>query len=98
MRGLQLGKSLLKYSRGSGNNKASPIKNFFAKRESKSDIAIKKKFGSRMGSHGKDFKIGKKFSSGMSSKSISPSVDEFDSMMSGVAGKSSKKSMFRKKM
>jgi hypothetical protein len=76
-------------------------------RRSKQEMAGKQMFGSRRGSHGKDFKIGKKFrgvgkgigrAGSMKSGGISPSVDEFDRMMSSVSGKSNnKKKMFSRK-
>jgi len=61
-------------------------------RHSKQHMVEKKMFGRRMGRHGKDFQIGKKFKSkkakdvnmsmkGMSSHSIGPSTEEFDDML-----------------
>jgi hypothetical protein len=69
-------------------------------RISKQHIVEHKMFGSKRGKTGKDIKIGKKFHRGMSSKltgdikseGISPSIAEFDKMMSSVIGKSGKKS------
>lgn len=61
-------------------------------RHSKQHMVEKKMFGNKKGMHGKDFLIGKKFKSTgakdtgvtkpMSFKGISPSVEEFDKMMS----------------
>jgi hypothetical protein len=75
-------------------------------RISKGDIAAHKMFGSKR----KGIQIGKKFrkkgkgvmhgsvSAKMpKSSAISPSIDEFDKMMSKVVGKSPKKSMFSRK-
>lgn len=98
MKGLGIGPSLMKYSSGSGmNSNASPIKNFFAKRNSKQELLANKKFG---GSRGKTPKIGKKFAGNIKSSSISPSTEEFDNMLSNASGSSSnfskKKSMFSK--
>lgn len=71
---------------------------------SKQHLSEQKMFGSKR----KGIQIGKKFKRGMSSKltgdmkssGISPSIEEFDKMMSNVAGKNSKgfskKSMFSK--
>jgi hypothetical protein len=91
----------IKFSSGSGlNNNSSPVKSFFTNRKSKQQLAANKMFGSRLGKHGKDFKIGKKFSSNksMKSSSISPDVDEFDDMLSKASGNSKpKKSLFSKR-
>ncbi|SRR6266571_3260253 len=69
-------------------------------RSSKQTLTEGKMFGSRFGRHGKDFQIGKKFGKKKGSGSraggrfgnfksggISPSVDEFDKMMSKVSGR-----------
>jgi hypothetical protein len=79
-------------------------------RISKQHIVEHKMFGSKRGKTGKDLKIGKKFHKGMSQKltgdmkssGISPSIEEFDKMMSKVVGKKSsgfsKKPSFSRKM
>jgi hypothetical protein len=79
-------------------------------RISKQHLVEHKMFGSRRGMHGKDLKIGKKFRkkgkgvmksmknlSDFKSGGISPSVEEFDDMMSNVSGKMKKKSMLSRK-
>ena len=74
-----------------------------ANRHSKQHMVEKKMFRNRKGMHGKDFQIGRKFSkksklSGdMKSSSISPSVEEFDRMMSSVGGSKKKTKMFSRK-
>lgn len=97
MKGLRLKSSSVTYDRNEGK----PFKNFFANRKSKEAVASKRMFGNRRGKHGKDLKVGKKFTGDMKSSSISPSVDEFDSMMSKIsespARDKKKKSMFMKK-
>ena len=68
-------------------------------RKSRQQLSEKFMFGSRSSKHGKSFSIGKKFKSSgkgvgskgsfggsMKSSSISPSVDEFDSMMNDIGG------------
>jgi len=82
MKGLKL-RNPIKFSRGSGqHSNASPIKNFFAKRESKTDSVLKKKGNS-------------KFSSSSISPSTGE-FNKMMSSFSGKT--SSKKSMFRKRM
>jgi|SRR5579863_1965194 len=77
-------------------------------RLSKQHIMSNKMFGSKMGKHGKDFKIGKMFkkkgkgimkgsTTAEPHKGIGPSVEEFDDMM-GNASKSLKKKGFSRKM
>ena len=69
-------------------------------RISKQHIVEHKMFGSKRGKTGTDIKIGKKFKKGnsmkltgdMKSSGISPSIAEFDKMMSSIVGKSGKKS------
>jgi hypothetical protein len=69
MKSLKL-KNPIKFSSGSGeNNNSKPLKSFFANRQSKTDIALKKK----------------KFTGNMKASSISPSVEGFDSMMSKMS-------------
>ena len=62
---------------------------------SKQFKAANKMFG---GSRGKTPKIGKKFSGNLKSSSISPSVSEFDDMLSSasIGGKRKKASFFKK--
>jgi len=78
-------------------------------RMSKSSMTEKKMFGSKFGKMGKHLTIGKKFRGvgkgimkapkAMKSSSISPDVDEFDSVLKGgFSGKTDrKKSMFSRK-
>jgi len=74
-------------------------------RTSKQEIHAKKMFGSKMGKHGKDFLIGKKFKkkgkdvgkkTPISAHSIGPSPSEFDKMMSGMSNRSLTKKFSRK--
>lgn len=73
-------------------------------RHSKQHMTEKKMFGSRMGKHGKDFQIGKKFGSkfglkpknvkraadlkGYHHSGISPDLHEFENMMKRATGQS----------
>lgn len=66
---------------------------------SKQNIVENRMFGSRRGKTGKDLQIGRKFSKGKSTKlsgdmkssAISPSIEDFDKMMSSLTGGSKKK-------
>jgi len=101
-----------------GRHKGSGLMKNLSERISKQHITEHKMFGSKRGKSGKDFKIGSKMfrkkgkgvlksissSKGgdLSSKGISPSVEEFDKMMNSVSGgKKSKvkngKTMFSRK-
>lgn len=64
------------------------LKNHSAKMSKKKGMQFSKKSKKSMKSH---------LTGDMKSHSISPSVEEFDKMMSSVSGKSSKKKMFMKK-
>jgi hypothetical protein len=78
-------------------------------RKSKQHMVEKKMFGNKIGKHGKDFQIGKKFrkvgkgimkSPGdMKSGDISPSVEEFDDMLNSSVthNPNKKKSLFSRK-
>jgi len=79
-------------------------------RLSKQDIHGKRMFGSKKGMHGKDMKVGSKMfrkkgkdvgkTGAISSQphgGISPSIEEFDDMLSQAGGKQKKKSLFNRK-
>ena len=77
-------------------------------RISKQDIHAKRMFGNKKSSHGKDFKVGSKMfrkkgkgvmhgsTTGEKHGGISPSIEEFDSMLA-EAGGGKKKKMFSRK-
>lgn len=95
-----------------GTRHKSKLLNNTKERLSKSHIMAHRMFGSRMGKHGEDFKVGSKMfrkkgkgvmhgsTSGEPHKGIGPSVEEFDDMMmnSGDGMKKKKKSGFSRKM
>ena len=100
--------SSLGFSDGMSRHSSGLMKNM-KERMSKQSLHEKRMFGSRKGMHGKDFKIGKMFKNkggkgvGKTAKfnsephgGISPSVEEFDDMMSSVSNTGKKKGLFRK--
>jgi hypothetical protein len=109
--------SSLGFSDLNGGRHSSGLMKNLTERLSKQHLTEHRMFGSKRGKIGKDLKIGKKFkgvgkgttkSLSSSDKSvspkgggISPSIEEFDKMMSKISGKSSKgfgeKKMFSRK-
>ncbi len=89
-----------KHSHGMTRHSSGLLKNT-SERVSKQSMMSHRMFGSKRGSHGKDFKVGSKMfrkkgkgvlkSMGdIKSGGISPSVEEFDDMLGGQSKKSKK--------
>jgi len=100
--------SSLSFSDGMSRHRSSSLLKHTPERTSKQDLHAKRMFGNKDGKHGKDFKIGSKMfrkkgkdvgrKSAISSTphgGISPSVEEFDDMLSG--DKKKKKTLFNRK-
>ena len=98
--------SSLAVSDGATRHKSKLLTNT-KERLSKAHIMGNRMFGSKRGSHGQDFKIGKMFkkkgkgimhgsTSGEPHKGIGPSAEEFDDMMTNTAEGKKKKGFSRK--